>query len=196
MKIFAGRHPVIAMRMRGVSLIEVTIAILVLSIGALGLAGLQIVAKRGSHEALQRTVASSLAVDLMERMRANPNVLNEYVVTGVGSIVRTLPTQPTKNCLTSAGACTASELAIWDLWEWERALNGATAMRAGAAAGGLLNPIGCVSVTNRVVTIEIAWQGFQSLSTLAAGTGCGAGLYETDDVNRQLLQMTSYIGES
>ena len=69
-------------------------------------------------------------------------------------------------------------------------------MRSGVAAVGLLNPIGCVSVTNRVVTIEVAWQGFQSLSALAPGTGCGTGLYETDDVNRQLLQMTSYIGES
>lgn len=182
-------------KMAGVSLIEVTVAILVLSIGALGLAGLQLAAKRGSHEAVQRTVASSLAVDLMERMRANASVLDDYVVGGVGSIVRTLPTQPAKNCVTSAGSCLPAELAVWDLWEWERALNGATAMRSGVAAGGLLNPIGCVSVTNRVVTIQIAWQGFESLSSEDAGSECGTGLYETDDANRQLLELVSYVGE-
>ena len=181
-------------KMAGVSLIEVTIAILVLSIGALGLAGLQITAKRTSHEAVQRTVASSLAFDLIERMRANPSVLNDYVTTGVGSVVRALPSEPGKNCSTQAGACTPAELVAWDLWEWERALNGATAMRGGAAAGGLLNPTGCVTIANRVVTVEIAWQGAENLSVLNAGSDCGTGRYDADDANRQLLQMVSYVG--
>jgi len=182
-------------QMAGISLIEVTIAILILSIGALGLASLQITAKRTNHEAMQRTVASSLAFDLIERMRANPSALNDYVTAGVGSVVGALPSEPAKNCLTQAGACTSAELVAWDLWEWERALNGATATRGVTAAGGLLNPMGCVTIANRVVTVEIAWQGFENLSVLNVGSGCGTGKYDTDDANRQLLEMVSYVGE-
>ena len=44
----------LANRERGASLIEVAIAILVLSIGAIGLASLQISAKRAGFEAMQR----------------------------------------------------------------------------------------------------------------------------------------------
>lgn len=184
-------------RMRGVSLIEVAVSVLILSIGALGLAGVQISAKRAGHEALQRTVAASLATELIERMRANPSVLDDYITTGVGSVIRALPTKPGNDCSTKASACTSAGLAVWDLWEWERALNGDTAIRAGVAAGGLISPVGCVTVVNRLVTVAIAWRGSNNLTDLNAGSGCGTGKYETSplDANRQLLQITSYISE-
>lgn len=56
---------------RGATLIEVLIAIVVLSIGLLGLAGLQVTSVQSNHSAYQRSQASLLANDLADRMRAN-----------------------------------------------------------------------------------------------------------------------------
>ena len=189
-------------RENGASLVEVAIAILVLSIGAIGLASLQINAKRAGFEAMQRTEASALAMDIFERMRANPSVLDDYVTAGVGDAARTWSgvAEPTPPCATDPNdPCTPAQLAARDLWEWERALNGATTSNE---AGGLVRPTGCVSldaVGGRLVTVEIAWEGFDVLKNDDAGGGCGTGSYNSTggvvDGNRQLLQMTSYVGE-
>ena len=57
----------------GVSLLEVLIAVLVLSVGLLGIAGLQTANMRNTQSAHQRTVAVLLASSMSERIRANPN---------------------------------------------------------------------------------------------------------------------------
>lgn len=59
------------MRQSGFTLLEVLIAILVLSIGLLGLAGLMASSMRNSHSAYQRTQATWLAYDMIDRMRLN-----------------------------------------------------------------------------------------------------------------------------
>ena len=56
-------------RQRGVGLIEVLVTMLVLSIGLLGLAGLQTEALRLNHNALLETKAHIFASDIAERMR-------------------------------------------------------------------------------------------------------------------------------
>ncbi|EHQ53369.1 type IV pilus modification protein PilV [Ectothiorhodospira sp. PHS-1] len=57
----AGRH-------RGFSLTEVLVALLVLSIGLLGLAALQLNGLKGVHSAYQRTLAGVIAMDAGERL--------------------------------------------------------------------------------------------------------------------------------
>lgn len=56
---------------RGVSLIEVLVAIVVLTIGLLGLAGLQASGMRVGHSSHYRAQAAQLAYDMADRMRAN-----------------------------------------------------------------------------------------------------------------------------
>jgi len=56
----------------GVSLIEVLIAVLIFSIGLIGLAGLMVVSTRANHVAYLRTQATFLANNMAERMSANP----------------------------------------------------------------------------------------------------------------------------
>lgn len=58
-------------RARGFTLLELLVALLVLSFGLLGMAGLQATGLRNNNNALQRTHASVLALDIIERMRAN-----------------------------------------------------------------------------------------------------------------------------
>jgi type IV pilus assembly protein PilV len=55
----------------GMTLIEALVALLVLSIGLLGVAGLQFQALRGNHGAHLRSQATILAHDIADRMRAN-----------------------------------------------------------------------------------------------------------------------------
>jgi len=85
---------------RGISLIEVAIAVLVISVEVIGLASLQLSAKRAGFEAVQRTTAASLANDIIERMRNNPTNLTDYddKELGGGSIA----TAPTPDCRTAS----------------------------------------------------------------------------------------------
>lgn len=58
----------------GFSLLEVLVALVVLSIGLLGLAALQAVALKSNHGAYQHSQATILAYDMMDRLRANRTV--------------------------------------------------------------------------------------------------------------------------
>lgn len=55
----------------GFGLVEILITILVVSVGLLGLAALQVSGLRNNHDAYLRTVASQLAADVADRLRAN-----------------------------------------------------------------------------------------------------------------------------
>lgn len=56
---------------KGFSLIEVLVALLILSIGLLSLAGVQVRGVSSNYSALQRSQAILCAYDIVERMRAN-----------------------------------------------------------------------------------------------------------------------------
>lgn len=58
-------------RQHGFTLIEVLISILVLSVGLIGMAGLQNTSLKSSYSAYYRSQASWLAYDMADRMRAN-----------------------------------------------------------------------------------------------------------------------------
>lgn len=67
-------------RSAGVSLVEVLVAVLVLSIGLLGLANLQLTAIRNAHSAHLRSQASILAQDILDRIRANRANATAYAI--------------------------------------------------------------------------------------------------------------------
>lgn len=56
---------------RGATMIEVLVAVVVLAIGLLGMALLQITSVQSNHSAYYRSQATVLASDLADRMRAN-----------------------------------------------------------------------------------------------------------------------------
>lgn len=63
----------------GVGMIEVLVAVLILSIGVLGFAGMQLKALQGTGESFARSQATILADDLLSRVAVNPGQLAEYV---------------------------------------------------------------------------------------------------------------------
>lgn len=174
---------------RGVALLEVAIAIVVIAIGAIGLASMQLSAKRAGFEAVQRTYASALAMDILERIRLNPGVLDSYDTTvGNASLGDTAP-------VTCSGAsCTETQLVALDLWAWEQGLDGAAETRAGGSVGGLLNPTGCIVVDGRLVQVTIAWEGYETMSDPDASNDCGL-VGGTPDPNRHLLVVNTFIAD-
>jgi len=109
---------------RGFSLVEALVALLVLSIGLLGLALLQGQGLKFNTDAYLRTQATVLAYDIIDRMQANPTGLasGAYLVTSSGSAASKLSTY--NGCKSSSCACDAStgcstaNLAIHDLGQW------------------------------------------------------------------------------
>jgi len=63
---------------KGVALLEILIALLVTSIGLIGLAGLQIMSLKNNQSAAMQSQANVLAYDIMDRMRANPGNATNY----------------------------------------------------------------------------------------------------------------------
>lgn len=70
----------------GFTLVEVLIALVVLSIGMLGIAALYLDSLRASRAALSRTQAVTIAGDIGERIRANREPANAYHCAGVCDI--------------------------------------------------------------------------------------------------------------
>lgn len=106
-------------RQRGVSLIEVLVAVLVFSVGLLGVAALMIMAARSNHSAYQRTQATFLADNIADRMRANPvGVWSGYYNT------RDFPASASGAASGDycSNGCTPQELAQADLRAWRRQL--------------------------------------------------------------------------
>jgi type IV pilus assembly protein PilV len=68
------RAPTFPAQMRGVGLIEVLIAVLVLAVGLLGIAAMQATALRNSQSALERSIAVTQSYAILDAMRANQAV--------------------------------------------------------------------------------------------------------------------------
>jgi type IV pilus assembly protein PilV len=71
-------RPPATRRARGFTLLEVLIALLIFSLGLLGLAGLMVVSVKTNQSAYLRTQASFLAQSMADRMRANIAVIDAY----------------------------------------------------------------------------------------------------------------------
>ncbi len=186
---------------RGFTLLEMMIALLIFSVGLLTIAGLQAVAKRANYESIQRTTASHLAFDMLERMRANSNAAELYPgaagerILGNGS----RGAEPAPDCDSPADGCASADLAIHDLWEWERRLDGATETSGGVNTGGLVSPTACVRGPvgggAGIYTVAIAWRGVSELTDPGADVcGNASGLYGANNELRRVLVVQTFIG--
>lgn len=150
----------------GFSMIEVAVALLVLAVGLLGIAGLQTSGMKATLKSQQRTVAMNQVQDLADRIRANLSGLRakEYIKAIAGAA-------PSPDCVSSANTCTAAELAASDLYNWQTASS--TLLPAGE--GGVT----CTDI-DAVKTPTILDAGSSCMITLrwdsnrdgATGTGC------------------------
>lgn len=165
----------------GMTFIEVLVALFILVTGILGAVAMQQTSKKGSFDAMQRSIATTLAQDIIERMRsnnANAATLNQYEGT-FGAVARTAPNP---RCRLAGDNCTAAQRVANDLYEWSELLRGADAKSGEQNVGGLVNAVGCIEHTAQAVTITISWQS--KIATTDGGTGdCGKDI----DDRRQVV---------
>lgn len=94
---------------------EVLVALAVLSIGLLGMAGMQLFSLKSSHNAYLQSQASFFAYDLIDKMRANPVGFDN------GNYDSALSASPGNfiNCQTTTATCSPTELAAFELAQWK-----------------------------------------------------------------------------
>ncbi|MEW8693548.1 MAG: type IV pilus modification protein PilV [Candidatus Thiodiazotropha endolucinida] len=147
----------------GMTLIEVLIAAVVIAVGLLGIASLQVNALQGASEAQYRAKAADVIASLANRLQAN--------LGGVASYEDTIPTE---SCALAADAtlstiercamspdgpvgvvsqCTQAEMAAYDLWEVNCSLQNNI---PGAQLSITCPAPGCA--TMNPMTVTISWQ--------------------------------------
>ena len=136
---------------------EVLISIVVLSIGLLGLAGLQVNSLKNNNSSYQRTQANLLANEMFDRIRANrAGMILGYYDDPLG----TTPSDP--GCISSS--CTTAQIAQYDAFLWTSEI-------------GNLLPSGTATMTgsgaDSIFTITVMWDDER---TGATGTSCGNDL--------------------
>ena len=124
----------------GVSLVEVLVATVVLSIGLLGLAGLQAGGMRVGQSSIHRSQAAQLAYDMVERMRVNVANADDYVLT------------------LADAAPSGTSRAQRDLQDWR--------LRLRSLPGGT----GSVTVNGAEVTVVVQWDDTRGAGVLRGTT--------------------------
>ena len=100
----------------GFTLIEVLITLVIMAIGLLGLAGLQISSLRDNLSAEHRGKAAQLAYDMADRMRANTDRGNLFSLNDYTNVAL----ENTDCIIVPIVGCTATQQAGHDKFEWER----------------------------------------------------------------------------
>lgn len=108
-------------RQAGVGMVEILVALLVLAIGVLGYAGLQLTALRGSEVAHARAQATMLARDALERMKVNPG--SDYSTASWPDNSQDAGSAPKNRTTCIANACDSAGMMAWDVTQlaWQAA---------------------------------------------------------------------------
>ena len=152
-------------RSGGFSLFELLIALLILSVGLLGLATLQSTGIRSNDSASRRTAATFLAADIADRMRANMRLTGAAggLAQNHAALAASYDIDTTGGAPADPGCgdgCTAAQRPGQDAYDW--AVNGVQAQLPGGQA--------VVAQAGGFFLVTIMWDDYR---TGAAGTACG-----------------------
>lgn len=127
--------------MAGFTLVEVLIALLLFSVGMLGLAGLQTSGMRFTQDAYLRSQATIVAQDIIDRMRANNQALADGNYDNIDSEA------PPSDQACIVNGCNSLELANHDIRDWS--LNLVSLLPQGQ---------GTVVLNGNLYTVTMTWQ--------------------------------------
>jgi type IV pilus assembly protein PilV len=96
-------------RVGGFTLVEVLVALIILSVGMLGIAGLYVHSMQAGRTSLFRHHAVTLAGDVADRIRANPTGRNDYAGAGANN-----------NCVNGGVDCSPAQMAANDIDLWDQ----------------------------------------------------------------------------
>jgi len=129
----------------GFTIIEVLVAMVILSIGVLGLGGLQLTALQNTQGGHLRSQASILAYDIIDSMRANIPAVTD----GNYSIALAEATSATVDCYGSGADCATNQMAASDLNRWRTLLDNYL-----PAGNGQVESLDLGGTTQVTVTVE------------------------------------------
>ena len=96
-------------RQHGFSLVEVLIALIIMSVGMLGIAGLYVQSMQAGRTSMFRHHAVTLAGDVADRIRANPRAGIAYAGAGANN-----------NCVAAGIDCNEAQMAANDIFIWDQ----------------------------------------------------------------------------
>lgn len=137
---------------RGMGLVEVALAALLVSIAVLGVARARLFAQETAYSARQWEQATDHAESLVEVARVDVAGLAGYAISPALA-----PPRPAVDC--RAVSCDAGAWRDWHRWHWMQALQG-MAVRdvANRPVSGLPVSAACVEVAGAWITVHLSWQ--------------------------------------
>ena len=96
------------------SLVEVLVSVVIMSVGILGVAGIQVVSLQQNRSSIFRAEALQLANDILDRMRANP--LQNYAGVNFNAT-------PPGNTICTAADCSPLQMRDYDIAQWICSIN-------------------------------------------------------------------------
>lgn len=153
---------------QGASLIEVLVAVLLLSIGILSMVGLQTSALRLTKESQFQGSAAELASSFSETVRANV----AGAMAGNYSFVQPYAPPagpialPAQQCNNPAAACTPAQIAAVDLARWRESAR--QALPGGSLFANVTTPLG--TAQSPVIDLWVLWQGPETDDAADAAT--------------------------
>jgi len=140
MKLMTSKTPQgIGRKVRGFTLIEVLIALVIMSVGMLGIAGLYVHSMQAGRTSVLRHNAVTLAGDIADRIRANPRAGAAYALAGANN-----------NCVDGGIDCTIGEMAANDIFLWDQ-------QAAATLPNGQVNVVFNNGVVPPTYQITITW---------------------------------------
>ncbi len=141
---------------KGQTFIEALIALVIMSIGILGIAGMQVLSLQQNRAALFRAEATQLANDLMDRLRVNTGITYTALIDA----------DPTSAQSCEVNSCSPVQMAAFDIAQWKCSINSVDS--AGVTfttcdpnnyniTGSLPLGAGSVATVAGVVEVTIEW---------------------------------------
>ncbi len=169
-------QPYIQHTSQGFTLLEVLITIVIMAIGLLGIATMQIVSLKNNQVSYYRSQATNLANEYTDILRSNKNQVdaNKFGTAaddGIDFTTATTLTAATSSCTTTAG-CSASQMADSTLNYWQKKVQ--TTLRQG---------IGTSNRVGNIYTITLYWAD-DLTKTVADDAGTGVDINgDGDDID-------------
>lgn len=151
---------------RGVGLVEVLVALLLLAVGVLGYTALQLRAVDASGEALSKSQATLLLRGVAESMRANADGQGSYPAAMQSYVGYSAATTSPRSCFNQA--CTSAQMARFDAF---------LAARSAFGVGIHMTMTGCPGTNGRRQCVYAAWGETTLAATNVAQCMDGSGVY-------------------
>ena len=141
----------------GLTLIEVMVALVILSVGLLGLAGLQITGLQGVAGSNSRVQATFIANDMAERLHSNVDEThNDSYPSDPGITINSAAcgAVPNPDCSLAASECTTQEMETYDNYDVCQTM-------ANYLPANSTMTISCADtpcIAGSMLTVAVAWQ--------------------------------------